>query len=72
MDLLVMLLATAIITVLSLPYITDGTYADSQSLTSTVISNSSFVAQDLPYCEPSLCRKVQCFTYYQEVLGLWH
>lgn len=72
MDLLVMLLVTAIVTICSIPYLTDGTYTDTQSVTNSVISNSTFTALDLPYCEPSLCHKQKCFTYYQEVLGLWH
>lgn len=71
MDLLIMLLFAVVLTIIGLPYITDGTYADEQSVASTVINSSTFVAADLPYCGTGLCKRQKCFTYYQEVLGLW-
>ena len=72
MDLIVMLIVSAVITFMGVSYTTNDPTDSVQSVTSTVVCNSTFVSQDLPFCEPSLCTRVKCFTYYQEVLGLWH
>lgn len=72
MDLIIMLIIAGIITVLCAPFLSDNVNTDGQSITANVICSSSFVAQDLPYCDVTLCHRVKCFTYYQEVLGLWH
>lgn len=72
MDLIVMLIFAVVITVIGIPYMGEQSEDVSvSSLTETVICNSTFVVEDLPYCNPANCSRQKCFTYYQEVLGLW-
>lgn len=71
MDLLVMLLLAVVITVICIPYLSEAE-GGLVGITNNVLSSTTFVAEDLPYCDISLCQRVKCFTYYQEVLGVWH
>lgn len=72
MDLIVMLIVAVVLMIMGIPYMgdqpVDGT---ASSLTDTIICSSTFVPEDLPYCNPAACERQKCFTYYQEVLGLW-
>lgn len=70
MDLLIMLLVAIIITAVCAPYLSSAE-GGVVSITNNVLTTSTFVAEDLPYCDVRLCQRVKCFTYYQEVLGLW-
>ena len=72
MDLIVMLIVATVLTIIGIPYMgTQVSDVGDCSLTETVICNSDFVVEDLPYCNIADCKRVKCFTYYQEVLGLW-
>ena len=70
MDLLIMLLVVIVISIICIPYISKGENSD-YGISQSVLKTSSFKAEDLPYCDISLCTRVKCFTYYQEVLGVW-
>lgn len=70
MDLLIMLLIAIVIALVCMPYISKGENVD-YGISQSVLTTSSFKAEDLPYCDVSLCTRVKCFTYYQEVLGVW-
>lgn len=72
MDLLVFGVVLIVITVLCIPYTGSPAATSEYSIIAPATSTSTFVAEDLPYCETALCKRVKCFTYYQEVLGLWH
>ena len=72
MDLLITILLMLVLFILAIPYINAETSIENEvSFTQTAVLGEKFTPKDLPFCEVAKCRKVKCFTYYQEVLGLW-